>query len=117
MAVGERTAHFLIRYRWQYIILCGMITVLAIIGSTRMEFRTSFSDLLQQFVTTDHIAGSNLRKPVRFLGRARFRGVGGQSVQETACLVVGVKQRFYFRSQGRVAATGFLQKRCSSVLG
>jgi uncharacterized protein len=46
MAVGERTAHFLIRYRWQYIILCGVITVLAIIGSTRMEFRTSFSDLL-----------------------------------------------------------------------
>ena len=46
MAVGERTAHFLIRYRWHYIILCGVITVLAIIGSTRMEFRTSFSDLL-----------------------------------------------------------------------
>ncbi|MGB6562065.1 MAG: MMPL family transporter [Candidatus Binataceae bacterium] len=46
MAVGERTAHFLIRYRWQYIGLCGVITLLAIIGSTRMEFRTSFSDLL-----------------------------------------------------------------------
>ena len=48
MAVGERTAHFLIRYRWHYIILCGVITVLAIIGSTRMEFRTSFSDLLPE---------------------------------------------------------------------
>lgn len=46
MAVGERTAHFLIRYRWQYIGLCAVLTVLAIIGSTRMEFRTSFSDLL-----------------------------------------------------------------------
>jgi len=46
MAVGEKTAHFLIRYRWQYIVLCGVITALAIIGATRMEFRTSFSDLL-----------------------------------------------------------------------
>src|SRR5258708_8175057 len=46
MAVGERTAHFLIRYRWQYIIVWGVITVLAIIGSARMEFRASFSDLL-----------------------------------------------------------------------
>ena len=51
MAVGERTAHFLIRYRWHYIILCGVITVLAIIGSTRMEFRTSFSDLLPKHST------------------------------------------------------------------
>src|SRR5579872_1192505 len=46
MAVGERTAHFLIRYRWQYIGLCAVITVLAIFGAMRMEFRTSFSDLL-----------------------------------------------------------------------
>ncbi|MFZ1120210.1 MAG: hypothetical protein WAN81_08245, partial [Candidatus Binataceae bacterium] len=51
MAVGERTAHFLIRYRWHYIILSGLITVLAIIGSTRMEFRTSFSDLLPEHST------------------------------------------------------------------
>jgi len=46
MAVGEKTAHFLIRYRWQYIILCTILTVVALVGSTRMEFRTSFSDLL-----------------------------------------------------------------------
>ncbi|HLK86047.1 MAG TPA: MMPL family transporter [Candidatus Binataceae bacterium] len=46
MAVGEKTAHFLIRYRWQYIILCTLLTVVALVGSTRMEFRTSFSDLL-----------------------------------------------------------------------
>ena len=51
MAVGERTAHFLIRYRWQYIALCGVITVLAIIGAMRMEFRTSFSDLLPKHST------------------------------------------------------------------
>jgi predicted RND superfamily exporter protein len=51
MAVGEKTAHFLIRYRWQYIVLCGVITALAIIGATRMEFRTSFSDLLPKHST------------------------------------------------------------------
>jgi uncharacterized protein len=48
MAAGERTAHFLIRWRWQYIGLCVVLTVLAIIGSTRMEFKTSFSDLLPE---------------------------------------------------------------------